>query len=118
MISFGKYQKMPLVLVLPLLNSKQQGLFGESMSFEIDLEFIDTTGPTSRYVGEIGLYSECLLCKTTKPITLFTDRDGAGRLFLSGTKKIELPAGSHVYLIPESHQIYSLGQWTRFKVEQ
>ncbi len=109
---------MPSVLVLPLLNSEQQGLFGKLRSFEVDQKFIDTTGKTYRDVGDSNLYQQCLLCKTTVPINLSTGWDGAGRIFLSGTKKIELPAGSHVYLIPEGHQIYSLGQWTRFKVEQ
>jgi hypothetical protein len=112
MISFGKYQKM--LLVVPLLDSKTRSVVGESRSFEIDQKFINTTGTTYRHVGQNRIYPECLLCKTTCCINLSTDWDGAGRPFLSGTKKIQLPAGSHVYLIPEGHQIYSLGPWTRF----
>jgi hypothetical protein len=115
MISFGKYQKMPSVLVLPSLNIEQQGLFGESRSFEIDQKFINTTGTTYRHVGQNRIYQQCLLCKTTCCITLSTDWDGAGRQF-SKTKNFVLPADSPVYLITEDHPIYSRGPWTRFNV--
>ena len=115
MISFGKYQKMQSVLVLPLLNIEQQGLFGESRSFEIDPKFINTTGITYRHVGQNRIYPKCLLCKTTEHITLTTYFDGAGNNFIL-PKTITLDKGSDVYLIPECHQIYSRDPWTRFNV--
>ena len=118
MISFGKYQKMPSVLFSAMLSKKQEEVFGEFRSFPIDPEIIKELGTTYTRVDKTGVYRGCPVYKTTKPITLFTDRDGAGRPFLFGTQKFELPAGSPVYLIPEGHQIYSLDPWTRFNVEQ
>jgi hypothetical protein len=106
---------MPSVLVLPLLNSKQEKVFGKSRPFKIKPECIDTTGTTYRYVGDSILYQQCLLCKTTKHITLSTYFDGAGKNFFL-PKKIELPAGSYVYLIPDCHNVHSLDPWTHLDV--
>lgn len=105
-----------MLVVLAILQNKEEEAFGKSRPFKIKPEYIDTTGKTYRYVGDSNLYQQCLLCKTTCCINLSTDRDGAGRQFLSGPKKIELPVGSYVYLIPEGHQIYSLDPWTHFDV--
>lgn len=105
-----------MLVVLPILPSDKDEVYGKSRPFKIKPEYIDTTGTTYRYVGDSNLYQQCLLCKTTCCINLSTDWDGAGRPFLFGTQKIELPAGSHVYLIPEGHQIYSLDPWTHFDI--
>ena len=113
MISFGKYQKMPLVV--PLLDIKIRSAVGESRSFEIDPKFIDTTGTTYRHVGQNRIYPKCLLCKTTEHITLSTYFDGAGNNFFL-SKTIKLDKGSPVYLILEDHPIYSRDPWTRFNV--
>jgi hypothetical protein len=102
-------------LVVPILNSEQQDVFGKLRSFKIDPKFIDTTGTTYRDVGGIGLYPECLLCKTIKHITLSTYFDGAGNNFFL-PKKIELPVNSYVYLIPDCHNVHSLGPWTHLDV--
>ena len=116
MISFGKYQKMPINLFSAMLSRKE--VFGGFRSFQIDPEIIKELGTTYTRVDNTGVYRGCPVYQTTSRINLSTDWDGAGRPFLFGTQKIELPAGSHVYLIPEGHQIYSLDPWTRFNVEQ
>jgi len=113
MIYFGKYQKMTIQLFSEMLSRKEEDTFGEFRSFKINPELIEKTGTYTR-VDNTGIYPGCPLYKTTIPIILSTDWDGAGRPFLSGTKKIQLAAGSSIYLIPEGHQIYSLGLWTRF----
>jgi len=114
MISFGKYQKMLISLFSAIFRTRIEEVFGEFRSFQIDPDSIKKSGSTYTRVDNTGIYPGCPVYQTTVPINLSTDWDGAGRRFLSGTKKIQLPAGSHVYLIPEGHQIYSLDPWTRF----
>ena len=115
MIYFGKYQKMTIQLFSAILSRKEEDIFGGFRSFESSY-LIKESEETYTRVNKTGVYRGCPLYKTTIPIILSTDWDGAGRPFLSETKKIELPAGSYVYLIPEGHQIYSLDPWTRFNV--
>jgi len=99
-----------------ILSSDEESGFGGFRSFQINPELIEKTGKTYTRVDNTGVYQNCPVYKTNKPIKLSTRWNGAGRPFLFGPKKIELPAGSYVYLIPEGHQIYSLDQWTHFNV--
>ena len=114
MIYFGKYQKMSIQLFSAMFTTRKEEVFGEFRSFKINPDSIKKSGSTYTRVDNTGIYPGCPVYQTTVPINLSTDWDGAGRPFLSGTKKIQLAAGSSIYLIPEGHQIYSLGLWTRF----
>jgi hypothetical protein len=105
---------MTIQLFSAMFTTRYEKVFGKFRSFKINPDFLIESGSTYTRVDNTGIYPGCPVYQTTVPINLSTDWDGAGRLFLSGTKKIELPAGSHVYLIPEGHQIYSLDSWTRF----
>ena len=100
---------------LHLTHDEEKG-FGGFRSFPIDQNLIKETKFTYTRVDYNGIYRDCQVYQTTKPIKLSTRWSGGGRPFLNGPKKIELPAGSYVYLIPEGHQIYSLDSWTRFNV--
>jgi len=99
-----------------ILSREQDDGFGGFRSFQINPELINEHGKTYTRVDNTGVYQNCQVYKTNKPIKLSTRWNGAGIPFLFGHKKIELPAGSYVYLIPEGHQIYSLDSWTHFDV--
>jgi len=103
-------------LFSPILSREEDNGFGGFRSFQINPELIEKTGTTYTRVDNTGVYQNCPVYKTNKDIKLSTRWNGAGRPFLFGPKKIELPAGSPVYLIPEGHQIYSLDPWTHFNV--
>lgn len=108
---------MPRIqLFSPFLSSIEKDGFGEFRSFEAAPDSIQKTDKTYTRVDNTGVYYDCPVYKTTKPIKLSTGWNGAGRPFLYGPKKIELPVGSFIYLIPDDHQIYRLDSWTRFDV--
>jgi len=90
--------------------------FGGFRSFKAPRHSIQETDKTYTRVDNTGVYHDCQVYQTTKPIKLSTGWNGAGRPFLYGPKKIELPIGSYIYLIPEGHQIYKLESWTHFDV--
>ena len=91
--------------------------FGEFRSFEAPLNSIEITDKTYTRVDNTGVYRNCQVYRTTKRIKLSTGWSGGGRPFLYGVaKKIELPVGSFIYLIPDDHQIYGLDSWTHFNV--
>lgn len=98
------------------LSREEQDGFGEFRSFQIDPNLIKETGKTYTIVDKTGIYRNCPVYQITKPIKLSTRWSGEARSFSSGPKKIELPAGSSIYLIPEGHQIYKLDRWTHFDV--
>lgn len=103
-------------LFSPILSSVEKYGFGEFRSFEVHPNSITKTNQTYDRVDNTGVYRGCQVYKTNKPIKLSTRWNGAGRPFLYGHKKIELPVGSFIYLIPDDHQIYRLDSWTRFDV--
>lgn len=100
---------------LHLTPDEEKG-FGGFRSFPIDQNLIKETEFTYTRVDYNGIYRDCQVYQTTKPIKLSTCWSGGARPFLNGPKKIDLPVSSFIYLIPEGHQIYSLDSWTRFNV--
>ena len=103
-------------LFSPFLSGLEEKGFGEFRSFEAPPDSIQKTELRHTRVDNTGVYHDCQVYQTTKPIKLSTGWNGAGRPFLYGPKKIELPIGSYIYLIPEEHQIYRLESWTHFNV--
>jgi len=107
---------MPKQLFSPFLSSNEESGFGGFRSFNAPFDSIEKTDEYHIRVDNTGVYHGCQVYKTTKAMKLSTRWSGGGRPFLSGTKKIDLPAGSYVYLIPEGHQIYRMDSWTQFDV--
>lgn len=103
-------------LFSPILSSVEKDGFGEFRSFEVHPNSITKTNQTYNRVDNTGVHHGCQVYNTTKPIKLSTCWSGGGRPFLYGPKKIDLPIGSFIYLIPDDHQIYRLDSWTRFDV--
>jgi hypothetical protein len=103
-------------LFSPILSSDEKKGFGGFRSFEAPLNLIEITDKTYTRVDNTGVYHGCQVYKTNKPIKLSTRWSGGARPFLYGPKKIDLPIGSFIYLIPEGHQIYRLDSWTQFDV--
>lgn len=99
-----------------MLSREQDDGFGGFRSFQIGPNSIEETEKTYTRFDNTGVYQNCPVYKTTKPIKLSTPWNGEGRPFLTGPKKMELPTGSYIYLIPDCHQIYSLDSWTHFNV--
>lgn len=98
------------------LSSNEEYGFGGFRSFKAPNDSIEITDKTYTRVDNTGVHHGCQVYQTTKPIKLSTHWSGGGRPFLYGPKKIELPIGSFIYLIPEGHQIYRLDSWTHFNV--
>ena len=105
-----------LQLFSPFLSRLEEEGFGEFRSFKAPPNSIQKTDKYHTIVDNTGVHHGCQVYRTTKPIKLSTGRNGAGRPFLYGPKKIDLPVGSFIYLIPDDHQIYRLDLWTRFNV--
>jgi len=103
-------------LFSPVLTSDEASGFGDFRSFKASNNSIEKTELLHTRVDNTGVYHDCQVYRTTKPIKLSTRWSGGGRPFLYGPKKIELPIGSFIYLIPEGHQIYRLDSWTHFDV--
>lgn len=103
-------------LFSPVLSRIEKDGFGEFRSFEAPPDSIQKTDTTYTRVDNTGVYYDCLVYQTTKPIKLSTRWNGGGRPFLYGPKKIDLPVGSFIYLIPDDHQIYRSDSWMRFHV--
>ncbi len=103
-------------LFSPILSSDEEKGFGGFRSFKAPNDLIEITDKTYTRVDNTGVYHDCQVYQTTKSIKLSTRWNGAGHPFLYGPKKIELPVGSFIYLIPDDHQIYRLDPWTQFDV--
>lgn len=103
-------------LFSPFLSGLEEKGFGEFRSFKIDPNLIKETGKTYTRVDKTGIHRNCPVYEIIMPLKLSTGWNGAGRPFLYGPKKIDLPVGSFIYLIPDDHQIYRLDLWTRFNV--
>ncbi len=103
-------------LFSPILSSDEENGFGGFRSFNAPPNLIEITDKTYTRVDNTGVYRGCQVYKTNKPIKLSTRWSGGARPFLYGPKKIDLPIGSFIYLIPEGHQIYRLDSWTQFDV--
>jgi hypothetical protein len=103
-------------LFLPSLSIEQKDLLGENRPFTVPSYSVkDTQKIYEKYDYTQGEYYYYDIYEIIKPMKLSTHWDGCARPFLQD-KKIELPIGSYIYLIPEEHQIYRLESWTHFNV--
>jgi hypothetical protein len=103
-------------LFLSLLSRKQQDLLGENRPFTAPLYSVQKKKEIyEKYDYRQGEYYYYDIYEIIKPMKLSTHWDGCARPFLQD-KKIDLPVGTLVYLIPEGNPICRTERWKHFNV--
>ena len=103
-------------LFLPSLSIKQKDLLGENRPFTVPSYSVkDTQKIYRKYDYTIDEYYCYDVYEIIMPMKLSTHWDGCARPFLQD-KKIDLPVGTLVYLIPEGNPICKTERWKHFNV--
>lgn len=103
-------------LFLPSLSIEQKDLLGENRPFTVSSYSVkDTQKIYEKYDYTQGEYYYYDIYEIIKPMKLSTHWDGCARPFLQD-KKIDLPVGTLVYLIPEGNPICRTERWKHFNV--